>query len=135
MLSKLSKLLPLMVVAPMLLGATVVASRGGVYTEDGRLGVGDTVPADKIVYTLDNSFAVIKLDDGTQITVRPNTQVQIKDTPEEINVDLTKGGLRVLTGLVAKQEPENFKISTPVALMGVRGTEFSVAICEDECTE
>ena len=130
MLSKLSKLLPLMIVAPMLLGATVVASRGGVYTEDGRLGVGDVVPANKVVHTLENSFAVIILDDGTKVTVRPNSSVEITDTPEEIRVDLTKGGLRVITGLVAKQEPEKFKLSTPVALMGVRGTEFSVALCE-----
>ncbi len=37
---------------------------------------------------------------------------------------------------MAKTNPENYKVRTPVALMGVRGTEFSIMLCGDEvCAE
>jgi hypothetical protein len=37
---------------------------------------------------------------------------------------------------MAKSNPENYKVRTPVALMGVRGTEFSIMLCGDEvCAE
>jgi hypothetical protein len=37
---------------------------------------------------------------------------------------------------MAKTHPENYKVRTPVALMGVRGTEFSVILCgEGVCDE
>ena len=46
-------------------------------------------------------------------------------------LSLVEGGLRVITGAVAKAEPEKYKLETPVALMGVRGTEFAVVLCDD----
>jgi hypothetical protein len=37
---------------------------------------------------------------------------------------------------MAKSNPENYKVRTPVALMGVRGTEFSEVLCGDNvCDE
>jgi hypothetical protein len=37
---------------------------------------------------------------------------------------------------MAKTHPENYKVRTPVALMGVRGTEFSIQLCGDQlCAE
>jgi hypothetical protein len=51
-------------------------------------------------------------------------------------LNLVSGGLRVITGAMAKTNPENYKVRTPVALMGVRGTEFSIMLCGDEvCAE
>ena len=36
----------------------------------------------------------------------------------------------------SKTNPENYKVRTPVALMGVRGTEFSIMLCGDQiCAE
>jgi hypothetical protein len=37
---------------------------------------------------------------------------------------LAEGGLRTVTGTIASKEPDNYKIKTPVATIGVRGTEF-----------
>ncbi len=37
---------------------------------------------------------------------------------------------------MAKNNPENYKVKTPVALMGVRGTEFAIQPCGDSvCDE
>ena len=55
---------------------------------------------------------------------------------DEATLNLVSGGLRVITGAMAKTNPENYKVRTPVALMGVRGTEFSIQLCGDEvCAE
>jgi hypothetical protein len=55
---------------------------------------------------------------------------------DEATLNLVSGGLRVITGAMAKSNPENYKVRTPVALMGVRGTEFSVVLCGDNvCDE
>ena len=50
---------------------------------------------------------------------------------KKATLNLVSGGLRVITGAMAKSNPENYKVRTPVALMGVRGTEFSVFLCGD----
>jgi hypothetical protein len=41
-------------------------------------------------------------------------------------LDLLQGSVRVVTGLLAKVNPERFKVRTPTAVVGVRGTDFIV---------
>jgi hypothetical protein len=36
---------------------------------------------------------------------------------------------------MAKNHPDHYKVKTPVALMGVRGTEFAVMLCGDRLCE
>jgi hypothetical protein len=47
---------------------------------------------------------------------------------------LLKGGMRSITGLVAKNNYEHYHITTPVATMGVRGTDFTLMYCQNDCT-
>lgn len=39
---------------------------------------------------------------------------------------LARGSLRTITGLIGKLNPPGFQLRTPTAVMGVRGTDFSV---------
>ena len=58
------------------------------------------------------------------------------DGDDAATLSLVSGGLRVITGAMAKTNPENYKVRTPVALMGVRGTEFAIMLCGDDiCDE
>ncbi|EKD72402.1 MAG: hypothetical protein ACD_45C00683G0002 [uncultured bacterium] len=41
-------------------------------------------------------------------------------------VSLAKGGFRIITGLISKGNPENYRVRTPVATIGVRGTDFTI---------
>lgn len=77
--------------------------------------------------------AVIVLRDGTTLTVGPNTlldlsRFQFDATTQQGNVllDLLQGTVRVVTGLLAKVNPDLFKVQTPTAVVGVRGTDFIV---------
>ena len=137
--------LALMVSAPVMgtadSTAILVASRGDVMAETAgesrTLSRGDGVNESDRVITGDKSFAILQFVDGAKVTVRPNTVLDIKQyvysgaEGNAATLSLVEGGLRVITGAMAKTEPESFKVETPVALMGVRGTEFAVVLCED----
>lgn len=124
----------------------VVASRGEVIALSNggsrELKQGDFIYVNDEILTSDRSFAVLQFTDGAKVTVRPDSTLIIEqylyagNAEDEATLNLVSGGLRVITGAMAKTNPENYKVRTPVALMGVRGTEFSIMLCGDEiCAE
>jgi hypothetical protein len=122
--------------------ATVVASRGTVSAvsndSERTLGQGDSIFVNDRVVTGERSFAVLQFVDGAKVTVRPKSALVVEEyvysggDEDAATLSLVEGGLRVITGAMAKSKPENYKVKTPVALMGVRGTEFSVMLCGEE---
>jgi hypothetical protein len=87
---------------------------------------------DRIVTGADGA-ATVTLKDGTVLTVGPNSVVALsrfdfEPTTQrgELLVDLLEGSIRVVTGLLARISPDLFKVSTPTAVVGVRGTDFIV---------
>jgi len=126
--------------------ATLVASRGEVMAisadVERSLTQGDPVYVEDQVTTGDKSFAMLQFIDGAMVTVRPNSKVIIEQYvfnggEEDVALlNLVEGGLRIITGAMAKSRPESYKVQTPVALMGVRGTEFAIMLCGDHiCDE
>jgi len=123
----------------------VVASRGTVIASgeaDSReLKQGDEIFVDDEIMTGPKSFAVVQFLDGAKVTIKPDSELVIEDYVYNGNADdkatlsLVSGGLRVITGAMAKSNPENYKLKTPVALMGVRGTEFAIQLCGDQICE
>lgn len=124
----------------------VIASRGTVIAlangESRELKQGGFVYVNDEILTSARSFAVLQFTDGAKVTVRPNSNLIIEaylyagNDRDVATLNLVSGGLRIITGAMAKTNPENYKVRTPVALMGVRGTEFSIMLCGDEmCAE
>ena len=124
----------------------VVASRGEVIALSNggsrELKQGDFIYVNDEIMTTNRSFVVLQFEDGAKVTVRPDSTLIIEtylyngDANDEAELNLVSGGLRVITGAMAKSNPENYKVRTPVALMGVRGTEFSIMLCGDQvCAE
>jgi hypothetical protein len=77
--------------------------------------------------------ATIVLKDGTALTVGPNSTVdlsrfQFDSTTQQghLLLDLLRGSVRVVTGLLARINPERFQVQTPTSVVGVRGTDFIV---------
>jgi hypothetical protein len=119
-------------------GDVIAASKGG----SRELKQGDYVYIDDEIMTANRSFAVIQFVDGAKVTVRPDSLMIVETyayngtDDDAATLNLVSGGLRVITGAMAKTNPENYKVRTPVALMGVRGTEFSIMLCgEDICDQ
>jgi hypothetical protein len=114
--------------------AQVVAIRGTVLTTQ-ELKQGDLVEVGQTVVTAQRAFVVLQFKDGARVTVRPNSTMIIEEYSylegdDAVELNLVQGGMRVLTGAIAKSDPEAYKVRTPVALMGVRGTEFSVQLLD-----
>lgn len=116
----------------------VVAARGdNIISRDGKtyqVDAGASVLLGDNIITKDRSFLVISMIDGTKITVRPETEFIINQFSIEKNatdLNLLSGGLRIVTGSIAKNYQNKFVVSTQTALLGVRGTEFSIFICDD----
>ena len=92
-----------------------------------------------VISTASKSFAVIRMMDQTKLTLKPGSSIAIgefnlEEGNEEGCVNLIQGGLRTVTGLIGERKPEAFQVDTPVASIGIRGTDFSVRICAgDEC--
>jgi hypothetical protein len=123
----------------------VVASRGEVIAVSNGgsriLKQGDFIYINDEIMTADRSFAVLQFVDGAKVTVRPDSLMIVEtyiyngDENDAATLNLVSGGLRVITGAMAKTNPENYKVRTPVALMGVRGTEFAVMLCGEQLCE
>ena len=105
------------------------------------LSVKSQVQEGDLLATAENSYARVKFGDGTEAVLRPATQVKIdrfnfeEQRPQQDNVvlSLLKGGMRAVTGLLAKRNPANFRVATPSATIGIRGTHFGVQYCNNDC--
>jgi hypothetical protein len=91
--------------------------------------------------TSDGASAVIKLQDGTRMTVRPNTEIVLQEykfkesAPQDNSflMQLVRGGFRAVTGSIAKGSPNAARVQTNTATIGIRGTDFDARICAKDC--
>ncbi len=123
---------------------TVILAKG-VVTATGAdkssrvLAKGAAIEEGDVINTAKKSFAVIRMLDNTKLTLKPGTTIAIgkfsvEKGKEEACINLVKGGLRTVTGLIGKRKPESFQVDTPIASIGIRGTDFITRICaDDEC--
>lgn len=77
----------------------------------------------------------LRFSDGAYVSLQPQTLFRIDDYRYDGTSDgnergffsLLKGGLRTITGLVGRSNKRNYRISTTVATIGIRGTEYTLA--------
>ena len=90
--------------------------------------------------TSEGASAIIKLQDGTRMTVRPNSEMVISQYQFKENapdngmlMQLVRGGFRAVTGLISKGSPNAARVQTNTATIGIRGTDFDARLCAGEC--
>lgn len=102
------------------------------------LGPKSEVQAGDMLITAKDSYAQVLMNDGTKMTLRPNSNLRIeafkfnKDAPQADNAifQLLKGGFRNVTGLIGKRgNPDAYKLRAASATIGIRGTDFSSRLC------
>ena len=78
-------------------------------------------------------LASVVMRDGTTLVLGNNSQLQIQKfafdattADGSILVELLRGSIRVLTGLISKINPDAVQVKTSTLLVGVRGTDFIV---------
>ncbi len=79
-----------------------------------------------ILNTADGTIKVL-FTDGSNVSIGPNTELAIADyayteTDESFILDLVEGTMQSISGDIVKRNPDAFKIETPKATIGIRGT-------------
>ncbi len=90
--------------------------------------------SDKII-TGPNSSVGITLQDGTLLSFGPKSVSQLNEFRYDpvsrdgnLLISVFNGSMRFVTGLLGKNNPNAVGIRTPTAVIGVRGTDFIVAV-------
>lgn len=97
------------------------------------LSSGDAVFVNDRLIAGRQGTASVVLRDGTTLVLAENSQLEIQKfafdaTTQDGNilVNLLQGSMRMLTGLVAKVNPEAIQVKTKTLSVGIRGTDFIV---------
>jgi hypothetical protein len=87
-----------------------------------------------ILRTGNNGWVTIRLKDNTRITAGKNAELIIRDylydksSQSKVTLKFSKGIFKAISGAIGKVARKHFKIHTPTATIGIRGTEFYVRV-------
>jgi hypothetical protein len=96
---------------------------------------GDTLSTEQ------DTYARIKFADGGELVLRPGSQLKVaayaydqtKPESDSIVLNMLRGGLRAVTGLIGKRNRDAVSFTTTTATIGIRGTHFGALICQNDC--
>jgi hypothetical protein len=79
--------------------------------------------------------AQLRFTDGAYVSLQPQSKFRIDDYRFEGKADgsergffsLLSGGMRTITGLVGRTNKRTYQVTTSVATIGIRGTEYKIA--------
>ena len=116
--------------------ATVQSLRGDVRAGKTQLAPNSRVMSGTQITTGAGAQVVLKFDDSQTIVLNENTAFRItdfrykKEEPrgDRAVFDLLRGALRAISGIVASRNQQAFQLRVPQATIGIRGTDFMVAI-------
>jgi len=107
------------------------------------LAIGSKVDEGDTVVTQKRTYARLKFTDGSEVTLKPDTQFKVEEhrydqaNPEKDSgsYSLIKGGLRTITGQIGKRgNQDSYRMKTPTATIGIRGTIYDATYCTgDSC--
>lgn len=123
----------------------VIMARGDVHavSDNGdtrKLKRRDSIFSHEIIKTGDASRIQIRFIDNALLALKENSELNIKayvyseanEKDNQVLMELVTGGFRTLTGKIGKGNKEAYKVETPVASIGIRGTLYDVQISMDK---
>lgn len=127
--------------------ANAAAVEGTVFVvrPDGKQALltrGSNLQRGETINTARNSSVRLRFTDGGETVVRPESSMVVQDyqyakeAPEQDSFifKLLKGGLRAVTGAVGKRGNQNaYQMQVNTATIGIRGTDYSVRLCQKDC--
>jgi hypothetical protein len=126
-------------------GQTLTAQRGA------QVEVGDTIT------TGPTGLAQLRMKDGGLLSLRSGSSLTVEEfrlptraapapasaaAPQAVAaageggrsvLRLLRGAFRTVTGLIGKGPDDNYQVRTPAATIGIRGTDYSAALCSGDC--
>jgi hypothetical protein len=123
----------------------IIMARGDVQAinsqgESRQLKRRDSVYSHEVIKTGAKSKVQIRFIDNALLALKANSELNIKayvysevnDNDNQVLMELVTGGFRTLTGKIGKGNKEAYKVDTPVASIGIRGTLYDVQIAFDK---
>ena len=111
---------------------TVIDASGG----SRAVRTGDRITERDTVH-VGQARAQIRFDDKAWVSLQPRTDFAVKEYVERdggsVTLSLLKGSLRAVTGVFAARNPARYRMETPVATIGIRGTSFVATFCIQSC--
>ncbi len=101
----------------------------------------DKVLAGDLIATGKEGRTQIQFSDGGLFSLQPNTRFKVDEY--QFNGDqqrgffaLLRGTVRTSSGAIGKKSPDDYKLQTPTATVGIRGTEYLAeqTICDPQCS-
>lgn len=73
----------------------------------------------------------LRFADGALISIQPRSEFVVEEWAygggrERSLLGLSRGALRAVSGRIGKRSPDDWRLTTPTATIGIRGTAFSV---------
>lgn len=96
-----------------------------------------------IIATGEASSAQLRFTDESVVAMRARSRFRVADyrfTGADDGVsnaafELLKGGLRTFTGLIGRNRQDRYRVATPLATIGIRGTAYALVHCQADCEE
>jgi hypothetical protein len=101
----------------------------------------DTVLTGDLIATGKEGRTQIQFSDGGLFSLQPNTRFKVDEY--QFNGDqqrgffaLLRGTVRTSSGAIGKKSPDDYKLQTPTATVGIRGTEYLAeqTVCDPQCS-
>jgi hypothetical protein len=114
---------------------------------------GGDVYQGEVIITASGSYVNIEFSDGGRVLLRPESRFAIEryqyagaQAPsggqaaqpvrqQSAFFRLLKGGFRAVSGLIGHTRREDYAVQTPVATIGIRGTDYEVRYCNGDCAD
>lgn len=122
----------------------VYVVKGDVFVSQGknpahRVTGNEVIVSDTLIRTDNVSAALLKFEDGQIVTMQANSIFRVREYRYDANkvedssiiFSMLKGGLRFVTGLIGQRKKQAFRLLTPNATLGIRGTDFMVAMVDN----
>jgi hypothetical protein len=100
--------------------------------------VGDVLFIKDVIETGSDGGIGITFIDNTVFSAGPSSQIALDEFQFDSNdfrgamlADMRQGTLAVVSGDIARSAPGAMKITTPTAILGVRGTTFAIQVYGD----
>ncbi|MDO9115803.1 MAG: FecR family protein [Polaromonas sp.] len=121
--------------------AQFTAGEVNVRQTDGKtfaLAKGGSIDGGHAIVTGGDGLAQVRFTDGGLVSLQPNTEFRIASYVDQNNpkedrflVDLLRGSMRAITGLIGKRNRDNYRLTTTTATIGIRGSGFKVGYNPD----
>jgi len=116
-------------------GDTVKVGPGG---QAQALQVGSSLAPGDRVRTGPDAVAILVFADEGRISLRADSELLIRHyeidpagVKTRIELELIKGTVRQISGNASRTQPDRYRLNTPIAVIGVRGTDFIAKTAAD----